>query len=151
MYTTVLLQVLYCFLLPTFKYHRYYGSWRHHPHLTSQQFRKDFSPRPKLTANCADDKLLYLQEFLAFITRNRTLFRDSLVVVVDAGCTRSLPLMLPPRGNEVLLTLPISFHYISLVLSHMHFHADLRSRTTRAQRNSRATQLAHNVSRRVGE
>ena len=74
------------------------------------------------------------------------------IYIVDAGCTNSLPLMLPPCGNEVPLTLPISFRYISLVLSHMHSHVDSRSRTTRAQRNSRAgAQLAHNVSRRVGE
>ena len=62
---------------------------------------------------------------------------DRPVVVVDAGCTRSLPLMLPPCSNEVPQTLPISFRYISLVLSHMHSHADSRLSTTRVQRNSR--------------
>ena len=68
--------------------------------------------------------------------------RNSSVEVVDAGCTRNLPLMLPPCGNEVPLTLPISFR-VSLLFSRTctlmltRARAQLVRSATRVQRNSR--------------
>ena len=60
------------------------------------------------------------------------------------------PLILAPCGVEVSLTLPISFRYISLIFSHMHFHshADSHSRKTRVQRNSRTMSVDNQESER---